>query len=513
MQRLTRLVFIASFLLLWAISPRLPPFSDAATIVDVARGIALEGRIHLDAPSPGYSVVGPDGRHYAKFPLLASLVGVPAQWLERLVSVAAINQAQKELYLRLIRGLTPAAVSASAMALLVATLLALAYRRRTTILVAAAYLLATCALPYLRSPWSEAVQLCAINLCLFCAVRFAQAPGPGRAAALGLAVGLVYLAKPVLLPFALALGVAVAASAYRQVLWVILGLLPPVLVGVAYDIARSGSPFMGDYGLYLAPVAFTHPLLDGLYGLLLSPGRGLFWYAPLAVLSAVGAVLALRQGRRDPLLMGVLVGVALVLVLYAKFTVWHGGEQWGPRFLVPLAGGMAVLGAPVMTRLAARGHLFQAVAPLLAALGLAVNIPGLLISPTDFFAAVPHRPYSEVRLDADYKPLEPVEEDNLYLVNYVPQYSPIRGHFWLLGHAILGGDPAEDVPWAQICVDRPALRTPVDPRLDLWFILDAGWPEAARSQATLMLLVMLLATGAAVFELVRSVNQEATPRT
>jgi hypothetical protein len=62
----------------------------------------------------------------------------------------------------------------------------------------------------------------------------------------------------------------------------------------------------------------------GIAGLLVSPARGILWFAPIAV---VGAVAALR--RKSPL------GIALVLqlVTMAAFFKWHGGLAYGPRLL------------------------------------------------------------------------------------------------------------------------------------------------------------------------------------
>jgi hypothetical protein len=50
-----------------------------------------------------------------------------------------------------------------------------------------------------------------------------------------------------------------------------------LLVMAFYNQVRFGNPFETGYGEEAG--AFTTPLLLGLYGLLLSPGKGLFEYA------------------------------------------------------------------------------------------------------------------------------------------------------------------------------------------------------------------------------------------
>jgi hypothetical protein len=66
----------------------------------------------------------------------------------------------------------------------------------------------------------------------------------------------------------------------------------------------------------------------GLGGLLLSPGRGWLWFAPIAV---VGAVLAARRGSR--VVRAVAAGVGAQVLVVAMFHMWWGGICFGPRFL------------------------------------------------------------------------------------------------------------------------------------------------------------------------------------
>ena len=66
----------------------------------------------------------------------------------------------------------------------------------------------------------------------------------------------------------------------------------------------------------------------GLGGLLLSPGRGWLWFAPIAL---VGGVVAARAG--DRLARCLAAGIAAQLLVVAVFHMWWGGICFGPRFL------------------------------------------------------------------------------------------------------------------------------------------------------------------------------------
>jgi hypothetical protein len=71
-----------------------------------------------------------------------------------------------------------------------------------------------------------------------------------------------------------------------------------------------------------------------LYGLVLSPYRGLIWYVPLALAAPLGYVALYRRRSLEGLLCA---GLTLAVIgIYSLWTVWWGAVNWGPRYLVPL---------------------------------------------------------------------------------------------------------------------------------------------------------------------------------
>ena len=93
------------------------------------------------------------------------------------------------------------------------------------------------------------------------------------------------------------------------------------------------------------------PFLDGLAGILVSPGRGLFIYTPIFLLSVVGIGLAWRKGG-DLLLRYASVGVVLTVMVYSKWFSWWGGYTYGPRMLADLTPVLAISLYPVMALMA-----------------------------------------------------------------------------------------------------------------------------------------------------------------
>ncbi|MCZ7530509.1 MAG: hypothetical protein M5U31_09290 [Acidimicrobiia bacterium] len=111
-------------------------------------------------------------------------------------------------------------------------------------------------------------------------------------------------------------------------------LAVPLTVAVAqlawYNHYRTGS-FL--HGPHTADPGFTTPILEGLHLIVVSPGKGLIWFAPIVLLAVPGAVILWRTDR--PVAAGVLGLVALRLVFYAAWWAPDGRAAWGPRFLLP----------------------------------------------------------------------------------------------------------------------------------------------------------------------------------
>ncbi|MEZ4712390.1 MAG: hypothetical protein R3A44_34690 [Caldilineaceae bacterium] len=114
-------------------------------------------------------------------------------------------------------------------------------------------------------------------------------------------------------------------------------LLPVIAVGLllmAYNMVRFGHPL--DTGYHFdAGEGFTAAWSAGLWGLLVSPYRGLFWHTPLFLATLVAFPPFARRHKLEAIIIALLS--LLLIGLYGKWWMWWGGFAWGPRFLVPLA--------------------------------------------------------------------------------------------------------------------------------------------------------------------------------
>ena len=130
--------------------------------------------------------------------------------------------------------------------------------------------------------------------------------------------------------------------AVRVGLFLAAAAVGPLILGV-FNLVRFGNPL---YSIYSVETHFSQPLPLTLYGLLLSPSKGIFVYMPILLAAAASTVRFWRTQRRAALLAaGVTLPYFLVL---ARYFHWYGGFAWGPRLLVaivpflllPLAAGL-----------------------------------------------------------------------------------------------------------------------------------------------------------------------------
>jgi hypothetical protein len=159
----------------------------------------------------------------------------------------------------------------------------------------------------------------------------------------------------------------------------LLGLIPPALMLMGYNWARTGNPLQTGYDLTI----FSPHVLLGLYKLLFSPLRGLFIYSPILLLSIPGLTWLWQRHRAETALILGVTGVTIGL-----FSVWSSGEglSWGSRFLVPVIPLLCLALAPVLARGLAGSKALIGLILVLGGLSLIIQLLGVAINPWVYLA-------------------------------------------------------------------------------------------------------------------------------
>ncbi|HIQ06450.1 MAG TPA: hypothetical protein EYH31_12330 [Anaerolineae bacterium] len=301
----------------------------------------------VNSPAEVLGTWGVDGNVYSKKGVAPVLLAVPLRWLARWLPGVGLLQTTL-----LFNGI----VTVANAWLLWQLVLRLGYRRRTATGVSIAFGLGTAAWPYATHFFGEPVSALALTGALYALLAWRQDGGRRHLLALGLWLALTVATSPVyalLLPFFGLYWLLVGRK--RWPTWqaklpgdvVAIGT-PLALIGAGllwYNTFRFGSPFNTGYHV-AAGEWFNGPLLQGLWGLLLSPYRGLFWHIPLAW-GTLWAFPRFWQCHRPEAALMTAVGIGLTLI-FSKWWIWWGGFAWGPRFLVPLSPYLALMLAPLL---------------------------------------------------------------------------------------------------------------------------------------------------------------------
>jgi hypothetical protein len=311
------------------------------------------------AVPPWFGILGRNGHYYSGWYPLLSIVALP------FVGPGLLIARLFHLPANFVAGVCALTLSPLLVAGTSYLTALLAYRlgasAKNALIAALGFAFGTISLVYAREFFAEPLLALLTVWAIFLEVGGTRHERNGASVLAALAV----LAKPsgiVVGPLLVAHS-AVKTHSLRTALAPLCGTSVGLVLYCAYNVARFSHVFAfgqpNDFSLAHLPA--------GLSGLLLSPGRGLFWYCPI-VISLVGlGWSALR--RVDTLLIFGVFGA--YLGLYSLWGDWAGGWCWGPRLLMPALPGLLALTGLL-------GASWRRLVAILILLGFVVNAPTLV---------------------------------------------------------------------------------------------------------------------------------------
>lgn len=401
---------------------------DEDIYMRMARSL-VEGQMFAITPveyAPDFSVApGLDGRMYANRPPGFPIVAAPFYLLGRVLDTSRSEPLPLQLasdrptVYELSLSLMNVPIAAATVALLFATLLRLGYGRLAS--AGAALLLAfgTMIWSYAsKSLFAEPLLALCSLAAFYLALRYRQGASRLMLLAAGAILGWGVLTKVTALALFPWLAIYVMWTgldgtwkwrpAFARLAWLAAGVAPFVAALMAYNYLRFGGPLTTGYELESGwmPLTVDGPELFalGLFGLLLSTGKGLMFYVSPALLSLWAAPKFWQTHAAEA---AFIFGASMTTILgVALWRDWSGGWCWGPRLILDIVPLLLVPAAALLSSIRALSRRALWAIAGLVVLSLGVQLLGVLPRYLDWYMIV-----------GDYN-----------LVYYSPLYSPIVGH-------------------------------------------------------------------------------------
>ena len=439
------------------------PWGDASIMYQVGERIVSKGKLDVAKEWPPMSHRGRGGKIYSQYAIGPSLAAAPGIALRNVID--EVSPQSKPLTLVITSHLPQAMLGALACVLFFGLCRRVGAGAVSASLATLALAVATSMFIYARSPFSEILQAACFTGFFAEVIRAPREPTRRRALWLGAWAGLLLNAKVVFVLSIAGGGVYIAVALWsrkadlvRVIKWGTVTAIPLLVLAFAYNYLRWGSPFDTGYGETLDLLKEKTSM--GLYGLLLSPGKSVFLYSPPLILGVLALPAMYR--RHGHIVWAMALTVLPPLVFYGMFLSWAGDYAWGPRYLtylLPVALLPAVLWLDDLTR-ESRRWLARALVAFVVVAGVCVQILGaafywdhyirISMNVRQQWLGTPNRAGAAIE-ERGRGHCDSCFED-MHGHQWLPPFSPIDGHWWMLRHVPFGHswkDAQVDAPWKR----------------------------------------------------------------
>ena len=433
--------------------------SDAVVTYDLTRQLVEKRSIALSENVNGASsIAGRDGRAYSPFGLGQSIYNVPFYLAGRTIEgrMGKLGRNGSVTRATVALGSTVAAAAGVAVAFLFAW--RLSGSMDASIVTAFALAFGTVLWPYSKFGFNAPLVTVLLLLATYLTWLGLTTRHPRTVLAAGLSMALTTLTRHELMLAVVPLGVWVFAAAapsfesrLRRLATFV--MFPAAAAGVwlLYNLLRFGNPL--NAGQLGGGTIEFGPIIAGLHGLVLSPGRSVLLYSPIV---ALGVVALVRLRREYPSLTAVLAAqIVLLLGFYAMLDNWAAGRSYGSRYLLPILPFLIVPLAPWLRDASAATK--RAIVAVMV-LSAVVQLPGVMVD------------YAKVGLDFAGAHPEVSADDRLFHLSTSPLALNLR--------ATLAAVPA-NVRYVAGVSTPPAVADAKDADRDfsqrLAFSLDFWW--------------------------------------
>lgn len=286
-------------------------------------------------------IIGADGRSYSWFGIGQSLLAVP------FYSVAKSLGANSEIAF----DITNQLISAATAVLIFYFSIQLGFTKHASALTTIFYGIGTIAWPMAKQPFDHVAETFFVLLSVYYMHRYINNNKSAYLLNSSVSIGFALITRqttvlvipPIFVMLAIHhLRVLDIRSFFkiigRDSILFFIALIPFIGLNLWYNHYRFGSIFETGYQLIAARTGMDffsgNSLLTGLAGFLISPGKGFFYYSPIAILF----IFSIKHFAKKHIELFICFSLIMVsyLIFLSKNIFWHGDWAWGPRYLLVL---------------------------------------------------------------------------------------------------------------------------------------------------------------------------------
>ncbi|KAF1079961.1 MAG: hypothetical protein GQF41_3637 [Candidatus Rifleibacterium amylolyticum] len=301
---------------------------------------AIYERFDLNVPA-GSGVVGIDGRDYSWFGIGSVLLFLPFYALARIADISP------NIVLSILNPLFSAATAAMVCYFCLST----GYSRKQSVFASLVYGVGTMAWYYSKDPGDHSLETFFLLLSTLSMYKYIKSEKGCWLVLSGFSLGIGGLVRPTSFMLALPLMLMLLANCnkvkrisecynviFRSSVILVACLLPFLSIFLWYNNYRFGSIFESGYSLIAARAGVSlfskTSFFTGLAGLLVSPGKGFFFYSPITLLFFF--YFKPFWKKHQELGTCFISTIIIYVIFFSKYLYWHGDWAWGPRFLFVL---------------------------------------------------------------------------------------------------------------------------------------------------------------------------------
>jgi hypothetical protein len=329
------LFVLSATLYIFTASPNYYSNDSAMLRAEVVQSLVERRDISI---SSEVGIIGRDGRAYSWLGIGSALLSVPFYIFGKAVSISPKNII---MFINQLFG-------AATVVLVFLTCIFLDYRENISVLVALIYSVTTIAWPYAKLPFDHVIETFFILFSFYAISRYGVSERLGMLISSISSIGIAFLVRPtsilVIPPMVAGLFVMyfkrynfqkTMNRLAKDIACILIGFLPFMLLFLWYNWYCFGSIFTTGYGVVAKRTGIDlfsiTSFFTGMAGLLVSPGKGYFYYTPVAVLAFFQPKSFMK--KHFPFFIFTLLLIVSYILLLSNYIWWHGDWAWGPRYI------------------------------------------------------------------------------------------------------------------------------------------------------------------------------------